>query len=82
MYAEKSPSEEEAAVRDAQQWRAKMWEAGLGWITGPPEYGGRGLGPEYERAYLDLEVGYRVPSQDHVRQFFGGGGPHDLGPRN
>ena len=63
VYAEKSPAVEEAAVRAAQQWRAKMWEAGLGWITGPPEYGGRGLGPEYEQVYLDLEAGYRVPSQ-------------------
>ena len=63
VYAEKSPAEEEAAVRAAQQWRAKMWEAGFGWITGPAEYGGRGLGPEYERIYLDLEAGYRVPSQ-------------------
>ena len=63
VYAEKSPDEEEAAVRAAQQWRAKMWEAGLGWIAGPPEYGGRGLDPEYERLYLDLEAGYRVPSQ-------------------
>ena len=63
VYAEKSPADEEAAVRAAQQWRAKMWEAGFGWITGPPEYGGRGLDPEYERVYLDLEAGYRVPSQ-------------------
>ena len=63
VYAEKSAAEEEAAVKAAQQWRAKMWEAGLGWITGPPEYGGRGLDPVYERVYLDLEAGYRVPSQ-------------------
>ena len=63
VYTEKSPVVEEAAVRVAQKWRAKMWEAGLGWITGPPEYDGRGLGPEYERVYLDLEAGYRVPSQ-------------------
>lgn len=63
VYTEKSAAAEEAAVRDAQQWRAKMWEAGLGWITGPPRYGGRGLGPEHERVYLDLEAGYRVPSQ-------------------
>ncbi|MYH71943.1 MAG: acyl-CoA dehydrogenase, partial [Acidimicrobiia bacterium] len=63
VYAEKSPAEEEAAVVAAKLWRAKMWEAGLGWITGPPEYGGRGLDPLYERVYLDLEAGYRVPSQ-------------------
>ena len=63
VYAEKSSAEEEAAVRAAQQWRAKMWEAGFGWITGPQEYGGRGLDPEFERVYLDLEAHYRVPSQ-------------------
>ncbi|WP_420639249.1 acyl-CoA dehydrogenase family protein [Candidatus Poriferisocius sp.] len=63
VYAEKNEAEEAAAVRAAQRWRAEMWDAGFGWITGPPEFGGRGLGPEYERAYLDLEATYRVPSQ-------------------
>ena len=63
VYAEKSAADEQAAVRAAQQWRAKMWESGFGWITGPLAYGGRGLDPEYERLYLDLEAGYQVPSQ-------------------
>ena len=63
VYAEKSVAEEHATIAAGKAWRAKMWEAGFGWITGPPEYGGRGLDPAYERAYLDLEAGYRVPSQ-------------------
>ena len=63
VYAEKSVAEELATIAAGKAWRAKMWEPGFGWITGPPEYGGRGLDPVFERTYLDLEAAYDVPSQ-------------------
>ncbi|MGH9135504.1 MAG: acyl-CoA dehydrogenase family protein, partial [Acidimicrobiales bacterium] len=51
----------------AKEWRAKRYDAGLGWISGPTERGGRGLPAAYERAYAALEAKYKVPSQG----FFG-----------
>jgi len=55
------------ALARAKAWRAARYDAGLGWITGPTEYGGRALPAAYERAYTALESGYRVPEQG----FFG-----------
>ena len=34
----------------------------LGWITGPPHYGGRGLPREYQRAYASIAADYKMPS--------------------
>jgi len=51
----------------AQQWRAKRYDAGFGWITGPKEYGGRELPQAHDRAYASLESRYKVPNQS----FFG-----------
>jgi alkylation response protein AidB-like acyl-CoA dehydrogenase len=39
-----------------------VFDAGFGWITGPPEYGGRGLGREYQRIYASMAADYRAPS--------------------
>jgi alkylation response protein AidB-like acyl-CoA dehydrogenase len=58
---------ERRALADAQQWRAKRYDAGLGWITGPKEYGGRELTSAHERTYAGLESKYDIPSQT----FFG-----------
>ena len=44
-------------------WRAKRFDAGLGWITGPPELGGRGLSSAHQRVYDALESQYDVPNQ-------------------
>jgi alkylation response protein AidB-like acyl-CoA dehydrogenase len=65
LFAEPDRSQEATEVAEARAWRRKVFDAGYGWITGPREYGGGGLPPEYDRAYHDLErrfeVGSRVP---------------------
>jgi alkylation response protein AidB-like acyl-CoA dehydrogenase len=63
LFPERTPEEDAAEVAAAKGWRAKLWDAGLGWISGPTEYGGRGLPKEYERLYQALEAGFEVPSQ-------------------
>ncbi len=63
LFAEQSPEEEAAQVERAKEWRAKIYDAGFGWISGPGEYGGRGLPREYERVWQSVESGYRTPSQ-------------------
>jgi alkylation response protein AidB-like acyl-CoA dehydrogenase len=59
---EKTPAEEAAEVRAAKDWKAREFDAGFGWITGPVEYGGRDLGADYQRGYVDLQARYAIPS--------------------
>src|SRR4029079_8558745 len=40
---EQTPEEERAELAAAKAWKAKEFDAGFGWITGPEEYGGRAL---------------------------------------
>ena len=46
-------AESRASSPTAKAWRAKRFDAGLGWITGPTEYGGREL-PRRLRPRLQL----------------------------
>jgi alkylation response protein AidB-like acyl-CoA dehydrogenase len=60
---EVDPAEELADLARAKVWRAARADAGLGYISGAPEHGGRGLPPAYDRRYSALEAGYDVPDQ-------------------
>jgi acyl-CoA dehydrogenase len=53
--------EEQRMLAAARSWKAAEFDAGFGWITGPSELGGAGLGPEYAAAYRRLRRNYRVP---------------------
>jgi acyl-CoA dehydrogenase len=61
--------EEHDAVRDAEQlaaarqWRQLRYDAGFGWIDGPPDLGGRGLPSSFAQAYGRLEASYDTPTQ-------------------
>ncbi|MGH9042398.1 MAG: acyl-CoA dehydrogenase family protein [Acidimicrobiia bacterium] len=63
LFPELSPEEEAGMVKAAKEWRAKTYDAGFGWISGPEQYGGRGLPREYERVWQSLESGYDIASQ-------------------
>src|SRR5690242_1505172 len=58
MYEERSRDAEQTLVARAKQWRNTLFDAGFGWIAGPTEYGGRGLTPEYQRAFQELTADY------------------------
>jgi alkylation response protein AidB-like acyl-CoA dehydrogenase len=59
---ERRPAREAAdAVTAASRWQAERFDAGLGWITGPARFGGRGLTAEFERAYWEREALYHAP---------------------
>ncbi|MFE9320766.1 acyl-CoA dehydrogenase family protein [Nocardia sp. NPDC052278] len=61
-YFSTLPAEEEAAaVHAARAWQRTRFENGFGWITGPAEFGGRGLGQLHDLAYDALEAEYEVP---------------------
>src|SRR5688572_124392 len=61
IFPERTPEEDAAMLAEAKEWRAKVYDAGFGWISGPEAYGGRGLPREYERVWQSLENDYDVP---------------------
>jgi alkylation response protein AidB-like acyl-CoA dehydrogenase len=62
ILPERTPEEDAALLAAAKEWRAKVFDAGFGWITGPEAYGGRDLPREYERIWQSLENDYDVPT--------------------
>ena len=67
MFEEVDREQEQRDLEAAKAWRAKKYDAGLGYITGAKELGGRELPGSYERLYVTLEGKYDVPNQG----FFG-----------
>ncbi len=63
MFEERTREEEDALIAAARAFRQARFDAGFGWITGPPEYGGRGLGKQFQQAYDAVESRYDVPNQ-------------------
>jgi len=57
----RDPVEEQGMLAAAKAWKAAEFDRGFGWITGPPELGGAGLGPRHAAAYRRLRATYRVP---------------------
>src|SRR5687767_4390034 len=61
LFEEVDRSTEQQQLARAKEWRAKRFDAGLGWITGPKEFGGRELSQAHERMYNQLESRFEVP---------------------
>src|SRR5947207_264771 len=62
LFEERGVEREREELAKAQAWRAKKFDAGFGWVTGPATYGGRELSHAYERAWQHLESQYEVPN--------------------
>src|ERR1022692_2891793 len=62
LFPERTPEQQVADLAAARSWAQGVFDAGFGWITGPPEYGGRGLPREYQRAYASIAADYKMPS--------------------
>ncbi len=67
LFEEIDREVERKQLVEAKAWRAKRFDAGFGWITGPAEFGGRELTSAHERAYQSLESKYHLPNMG----FFG-----------
>ena len=63
LFREPDRAQEAVEIVAAKAWRAKRYDAGLGWIGGPKMYGGRQLPHAYERRYNELEARYEVTGQ-------------------
>jgi len=62
LLPERSAEEEAADLAVARIWAQTVFDAGFGWITGPRQYGGRGLPREYQRSYHRVASHYLTPS--------------------
>ncbi len=65
MFEEKDRNEELEDLKRACEWRAKKFDAGFGWISGPKAFGGRELPHAYQRAFDSLEGRFQVPNQSY-----------------
>jgi alkylation response protein AidB-like acyl-CoA dehydrogenase len=55
------PDIDRAHAEQARLWQGRRFDAGLGWITGPVEFGGRGLSTAHDLLYDAIEAEYDVP---------------------
>ena len=62
IFDEVDPAEERAQLDTVRGWRKELASAGLSWITGPVEFGGRGLGYEFQIAFDAHARKREVPS--------------------
>jgi alkylation response protein AidB-like acyl-CoA dehydrogenase len=62
LFPEKTPEQEVADLAVSRAWAQKVFDAGFGWITGPTEYGGRGLSADHQRIWGRVAADYRTPS--------------------
>jgi alkylation response protein AidB-like acyl-CoA dehydrogenase len=67
IFHETTAEEEAAEVAAARAWQHHRWDAGFGWITGPTDYGGRGLPLAYDRLYRQLEADFATPDMNPLR---------------
>src|ERR1700682_3449441 len=71
VFQEPDPTEEAEALPRIRAWRAALWDAGLAWISGPTEYGGRGLPRSYEAAFTRLTREFEVPGDAALKVSLG-----------
>jgi alkylation response protein AidB-like acyl-CoA dehydrogenase len=64
LLEEKTPEQAAADLAAAKDWKAREFDAGFGWISGPEEYGGRALPKEYDRTYATMRSEYKIPTQE------------------
>ncbi len=63
LIPESTLEEDLKELAEARAWSQKVFDAGFGWITGPPEFGGGGLDREYERCWYFEQRNFDTPSQ-------------------
>jgi alkylation response protein AidB-like acyl-CoA dehydrogenase len=66
VFQEPDPVEEADLLPRIRAWRASLWRAGYGWISGPTELGGAGLPSSYQRAFETLTREFDVPGDSSL----------------
>jgi alkylation response protein AidB-like acyl-CoA dehydrogenase len=63
ILSDGSAEEQARTITMARAWRQELFDGGFGWIDGPPEYGGAGLGADEARRFRQIEAEFDVPDQ-------------------
>jgi alkylation response protein AidB-like acyl-CoA dehydrogenase len=63
LFRETDPAHEQKEVVAARAFREKLHSVDLSWISGPREFGGRGLTSRYEAVFAQVAAGYEIPDQ-------------------
>ena len=69
IFAELAPEDDRRQLAESKKFRAELFDAGLGWICGPTDYGGRGLDRRYQVTFDLISAGFTTPTGS----FFGVG---------
>ncbi|WP_210716603.1 acyl-CoA dehydrogenase family protein [Amycolatopsis acididurans] len=64
-----STDDDEAHWRRARELQRMLYAGGFAGICFPQEYGGLGLGPEYQRAFTEESAGYEMPLNLNIPTF-------------
>lgn len=64
-----------AELAVAKDWQRDLYDAGLAWVDGPEEYGGRGLSSEHGRLVRQIVSEYEAPLTSHFMVSFDIVGP-------
>jgi alkylation response protein AidB-like acyl-CoA dehydrogenase len=62
IFESPEPAAQRAEIVELRAYRRRLFDAGLGWITGPVALGGRGLPRRFQRILDDTARRYAVPS--------------------
>jgi alkylation response protein AidB-like acyl-CoA dehydrogenase len=62
LFPERTPNDAAADLEAARAWSRTAFDSGFGWITGPIEYGGRGLARSYQHIDDAMLTEYAIPS--------------------
>jgi acyl-CoA dehydrogenase len=67
LFEEVEEEDEANQIAEAKAWRKQRFDAGLAYVSGPKEHGGRELPGAYDRLYSSIESQYETPNMS----FFG-----------
>ncbi len=63
LLPERTAEEDRQELVTARRWANEVFDAGFGWISGPPDYGGRGLSRDHARTWAAEAAHFELPSQ-------------------
>src|SRR5690242_13445212 len=61
LLDERTSDDDVRMLAQARAWKAAEFDAGFGWISGDPAYGGRGLAVVFDEAYTQLRSEFVIP---------------------
>lgn len=61
LFDDRPVEQQASGMIEARGWRRDLFDAGFGWLSGPPEYGGRGLTKLHDIAYARTIKKFVIP---------------------